>query len=145
DHVAGHDAGGSGIDPEGELGRVRGTAELVEGVSEAAHLGVDHLERLAVKSRLVGDFRQRRGDVVDRDQVDATPFHADQRDPGRQGVTQSLDDLERVIDAVDPVGLTSFRGPDHDPGRVDPDGYPGLLADGFGGVVVRYVVGVYEP
>src|SRR5262249_1867537 len=64
------------------------------------------------------------GPEVNRHQIERAALVAGQRDPGRQRVAKTLDQLEGVVGTVDTVRLASLGGADYDAWPVDPEGYP---------------------
>ena len=123
-------------------GRVAGLAERVQHLADAHALGIDDVERLAVQAGLVGDVVDRRGDVVDRDDVRPAPLDADQREPLRQRVPDLLDHLEEVVRAVDLVHLAGLAVTDDDGRAVDADRRLDALADQLFGLELGPVVRV---
>ena len=104
------------------------------------------MEGAAVELRLVGDVVDRRGDVVDRDDVDLAAFDPDRRQPRGQHPPRPLQRLEEVVGPVDLVDLAGARVADHDPRPVDPPGPRAFLADQPLGLVLGAEVGVVvEP
>src|SRR3712207_8810107 len=67
----------------------------------------------------MGDVVQRRGHVVDRDDVGVAELGSGQRHPLGQHVAQLLDRLEEVVGPVDLVHLAGLRVADDDGGPVD--------------------------
>ncbi len=123
-----HRVGDPGIELHGGLRRVGGAGEQVEHLAGGLRLRVGEAEGLAVEAGLVGDVVDRRGDVVDRDDVDLAPLDPDRRQPGGQHAAQLLQQLEHVVGAVDLVDLARPRVADDDPRPVDAPGAAAFLA-----------------
>ena len=117
------------VDPQHRLGRVGCLGEDVDHLARRQRIRVGEVEGLAVEPIDVGDVVHRLGDEVDRDDVDLPPLDADSREPARDRVPGSLQELEEVVRAVDLVHLAGLGVPDDDPRPVDPPRHLGLLAD----------------
>ena len=123
-----HRVGEAGVELHRGLRRVGGAGEQVEHLAGGLRLRVGEAEGLSVEAGLVGDVVDRRGDVVDRDDVDLAPLDPDRRQPGRQHTAHLLQQLEHVVGAVDLVDLARARVADDDPRPVDAPGAAAFLA-----------------
>ena len=90
----------------------------------------------------MGDVVDRRGDVVDRDDVDLAALDPDRRQPGGQHAARALQQLEEVVGPVDLVDRAGARVADDDPRPVDAPGPGALFADHPLGLVLGAEVGV---
>ena len=90
----------------------------------------------------MGDVVDRRGDVVDRDDVDLAAFDPEQRQPGGSHPPHPLQRLEEVVGPVDLVDLPRARVADDDPRPVDAPRARAVLADQALGLVLGAEVGV---
>src|SRR5712691_8003122 len=107
------------IEPQGELRRMGGAAELVGDLAKAARGGIGEMKSLAVEVGLGSDLGEGTRDEIDRDDVDLTAFETHERHPGRDGAAKALDELERVVRTVDAVGRARLGRADDKAGPVD--------------------------
>ncbi len=144
-HDAGRRLGHLGPEPDRHLRRIGRLGEEVDDLARGSRVRIGEVEGAAVEFRLVGDVVDRRGDVVDRDDVDLAAFDPDGRQPGGQHPARPLQCLEEVIGPVDLVDLTGSRVADDDPRPVDAPG-AGRFAHQPLGLVLGPEVGVVvEP
>ena len=131
------------VDAKCELRCVRGSAEGVERVTERHRRGVDDVERATVETLEMRDVVDRLGDEVDRNDVERSALGADERHPLGKRVAHLLDELERVVRAVDAIRLAGVGRTDDHAGAIHPPGDGRLGAhDPFRlvlGLVIRMV------
>jgi len=114
--------------PESSCSAAGGAGEEVEHLAGGLRLRIGEVEGAAVEIRLVGDVVDRRGDIVDRDDVDLAALDSHGRQPGRQHPPRPLQQLEHVVGPVDLVDRASARVADHDPRPVDAPRAAAVLA-----------------
>src|SRR5260370_35311385 len=83
------------------------------------------MKSLAVEAGLGSDLGEGASDEIDRDDVDLTAFETHERHPGREGPPKALDELNRVVRPVDPVGRARLGRAVAKPGPVDAQGKAG--------------------
>ena len=138
--AAGNETQQGRVDEQVHLGRMRRLAEDIQHVAHAITFRVHQMKTLFGDALLVADGIQRVHHKVHRHDVDAAALQANGRHPGWQQLAHALDQLEKVIRAVDLVHLARGAISHHHRGAIDRPGHLALLADDLFALVLGHEV-----
>ena len=119
-------------------------AEDVQNITHTIAHRVHQVEALLADVFLVADHVERVHHKVHRHDVHAPALQPHGRHPGRQQLTQALDELEEVVGPVDLVHLAGLAVADHHGRAVHGPRHLAVLAHDFFALVLGLEVGVVQ-
>ena len=111
--VARNEAKQGGIDEQAHFGGVGGAAEDLQHLAHAVTHRVYQVVTPVIGVTAVADHIQRAHHKVHRHNIDAPTLQADRGQPGRQPLTQALDQLEKIVGAIHLVHLAGLAVAHH--------------------------------